>query len=87
MALIIKKGNYTIVGKDDNESVEDLYKRGWFIVSQLDNNELKTQDLIMYSKLWKNINKLKCVYDNDIMNIISKCENNLYSIKSEFNHN
>ena len=86
MTLVLKKGFFCIVEKEDNETTEETYKRGWFMVSQINTNTIDTNELVKYSKLWKNYKQHNCIYNSDIMNKLVQCEGNIFSVQSDFNH-
>lgn len=89
MVLILKKGFYCIIDKEQNETTNETYMKGWFAVSQTDQviaNVITSSDVIKYSKLWNNHKQHGCTYNSDIMNKLSNYEGSMYSVHSEFNH-
>ena len=66
-----------IINKDENEGIDSLTDRGWFIVSQKPKKDEELKNLQKYSKLWFNINNLKCKYDSEIHFKINDMEKNL----------
>jgi hypothetical protein len=86
MVFVTKYSKFCLINKKDGELDEDLYKRAWFIVSQLSSNNLDNIELIKLSKLWKNNKHYRCKYNQQLMDKISKFENNMYSVSSNFKH-
>ena len=86
MVFISKYGKFCILEKKNGELDENLYTRGWFIVSQLSKKSSDYNELVRLSKLWQNVKHYKCGYDKELMNMISKLENNMYSVSSNFKH-
>ena len=70
-----KNGNSIFLEKDLNECKDLFIRRGWFIISQ--NNINNLEELNKYSKLWINIKFKGCKYSNHIHKIIYSMEKNL----------
>ena len=89
MALLLKKGFYCIVNKNSNETTDETYMRGWFVIGQVDQiiaNTTSSSDVIKYSTLWNNHRQHNCVYNSDIMDKLTAYEGSMYSVQSKFNH-
>jgi len=75
-----KNGKSIIITKDEGESDDLFFLRGWFIVSQ-DLFKFTIDELIKLSKIYTNINYLNCVYNSEMMEKIKNLEKNiLFSI-------
>lgn len=57
-----------IVDKDDYETDEQYYERGYFISNNNPKNKSEYDKLLLYSRIYRNVNYYKCVYDERIMN-------------------
>lgn len=88
MALILKKGFFCIIEKEPNETSNEAFMRGWFIVSQtneITQNQSDSANLIKYSKLWNNNRQHNCKYNSNIMDKLIQYEGHMYSVHSDFN--
>ena len=70
-----KNGKSIILKKSLEESDDNFYKRGNFIITQPNLNNLN--DLIKISKIWINYKIKKCSYSNNLVKEINKLEKNL----------
>tara|TARA_B110000037_G_scaffold85685_1_gene101636 strand:- start:762 stop:1001 length:240 start_codon:yes stop_codon:yes gene_type:complete len=69
-----KKDNITIIlTKEESESINNFIERGYFIIYQ-DNIDTNLDYYILLSKIWINIKYKKCIYNQNIMNLINKME-------------
>jgi len=79
----VKNGFSIYLNRDNNESYDMFYKRGWFIISQIDNNTVTKQTcdkIISYSKIWINMKYYNCNYTTSIEKEIKKMEQNILVI-------
>lgn len=64
-----------LLSKQENESDEHFYGRGYFILKYIKHNKnTKIDELIKMSMIWKNIKYLNCEYSKNIMEKISSIE-------------
>ena len=70
-----KNGKSLILNKASDESDDIFYKRGHFIISQPNSDNLNY--LIKLSKIWSNYRIKKCTYSNNLIKEINKLEKNL----------
>jgi len=84
MELFIKRGQFCIIDRTNNESDESFAERGWFVASQpLENHD---QDIPKYSRLWLNWRYSSCTYNATIMKNLEEMEKNVFVTSSQFKH-
>lgn len=70
-----KTGTGIIVTKYKNESDEQFFERGYFMLKYKKHHDIKIEELIKMSNIWKNIKYLHCEYPQEIMTKINKIKN------------
>ena len=76
----VKNGYSIYLDKDPLESYDMFYKRGWFIVSQINNDNISPQSynkIISYSKIWINMKYNRCSYGSSIEKEIATMTKNM----------
>jgi hypothetical protein len=77
-----KNGFICKIDRDSNESLELWYNRGWFVVSQQSKNIDEYNEAIKFSRIWINITKYGCKYDDSIVNRLDELLNNVWFTKT-----
>lgn len=62
-----KSGISIIVIKNKNESDEQFYGRGYFMLKYKKHYDIDMDELIKISHIWKNIKYLHCEYPSELM--------------------
>lgn len=60
-----KNGVSIMVDREDHESDEEYFNRGWFIVSQ-NLSKYKLEEVVKLSKVWVNIHYNNCKYPKSL---------------------
>ena len=68
-----KNGISLILYKNNSESDEIFFKKGWFIISQPDVENNYTE-IVRLSKVWENIKFKKCIYNRNLMEKIEEMD-------------
>lgn len=76
--IFIKNGYFCLLEKNENEPLEKLNQRGWFIATQQPKTDEEYQELIKLSNIWMNNKYYKCEYDITLMNKVKSLEEKLY---------
>lgn len=71
-----KNGKSIYFVKNDQDSDDIFYEKGWFIVSQDLEKYESLEKLIFYSKIWINMKYRKCKYSEKIEKKIRDMEKN-----------
>lgn len=79
MAVFIKHGHFCIVPIDGAEVREKYIHRGYFIVSQLPQNQDDFDKYERLSRYENNIKFLNCVYSTNITKECKDLEKNMFS--------
>jgi hypothetical protein len=67
-----KTGTTILASKNKNESCEEFYGRGYFMLKYIKyHNEKDMNEIIRMSHIWKNITYLHCEYSSEIMKKIT----------------
>lgn len=77
--MFVKKGCFYKVNRDPNESYDMWVKRSWFVVSQYPEDDEEFKDVVKFSRIWINIRFFDMSYPSEIMDMIKKMEENVYS--------
>ena len=80
-----KNGRSIILNKLLDESDDIFYKRGYFIISQPNLDNLNY--LIKLSKIWSNYRIKKCTYSNSLIKELTHKHNNIQTIISNYRRN
>lgn len=70
-SVFIKDDKFYILERDNHESLEKFYERGWFITHMNPQTKDDYNEAIRLSRIWINIKFDKCIYHNEMMSIIN----------------
>lgn len=67
MSLFKKKGKFLILDeiRDYKVPTEDLYSKGWFMVSQID-EKTNLKEIDKYFKIYENKKKFNAIYSKEV---------------------
>ena len=77
--MIVKHNNYALnIDKDATESNSEFNERSIFILKNLDHKKIPLEDVVELSHIYRYKRTLKCVYGEEIEEMIKQLSANIY---------